>query len=68
MQNYLIRNISIVNEGSIKTGDVLIRNGRIEKIGSLLDTGMQRLKRSMERANTFSPVLSMTRFIFANPA
>jgi len=32
MQNYLIRNISIVNEGNIQQGDVLIRNGRIEKI------------------------------------
>jgi dihydroorotase len=32
MQKYLIRNISIVNEGSIQQGDVLIENGRIEKI------------------------------------
>jgi len=32
MQNYLIKNISIVNEGRIQHGDVLIRNGRIEKI------------------------------------
>ncbi len=32
MQNYLIRNISIVNEGDIQQGDVLIKNGRIEKI------------------------------------
>lgn len=32
MQKYLIRNISIVNEGMIKQGDVLIQNGRIEKI------------------------------------
>ncbi len=32
MQNYLIKNISIVNEGSIFNSDVLIRNGRIEKI------------------------------------
>lgn len=34
MQNYLIRNISIVNEGRILQGDLLIRNGRIEKISS----------------------------------
>ena len=34
MQNYLIKNISIVNEGSIIVGDVLIKNNRIEKIGS----------------------------------
>ena len=32
MQNYLIKNIQVVNEGSIKTADVLITNGRIEKI------------------------------------
>jgi len=32
MQKYLIKNISIVNEGSIRQGDVLIKNGRIEKI------------------------------------
>jgi dihydroorotase len=32
MQKYLIKNISIVNEGSIQQGDVLIKNGRIEKI------------------------------------
>ncbi|HEY2720433.1 MAG TPA: dihydroorotase, partial [Chitinophagaceae bacterium] len=32
MQNYLIKDISIVNEGRILQGDVLIKNGRIEKI------------------------------------
>ena len=32
MQNYLIKNISIVNEGRIQHGDVLIKNGRIEKV------------------------------------
>jgi dihydroorotase len=34
MQIYLIKNIQIVNEGSIKTADVLIKNGRIEEINS----------------------------------
>ncbi len=38
MQNYMIKDISIVNEGSMQTGDVLIRNGRIEKIGRQLNT------------------------------
>ncbi|MGB8192493.1 MAG: dihydroorotase [Chitinophagaceae bacterium] len=33
MQNYLIKDIAIVNEGSIVHGDVLIVNGRIEKTG-----------------------------------
>src|SRR5450631_4171628 len=32
MQNYLIRNISIVNEGKTVIADMLIKNGRIEKI------------------------------------
>ncbi|MCF3109094.1 dihydroorotase [Niabella sp. CC-SYL272] len=42
MQTFLIRNIHIVNEGQISTGDVLIRNGKIEKIaGSIaVQTGL----------------------------
>ncbi len=36
MQNYLIRNIQIVNEGSIRTGDVLLANGRIERIATAI--------------------------------
>ena len=35
MQNYLIRNARIVNEGRITEADILIVNGRIEKIGSI---------------------------------
>jgi dihydroorotase len=35
MQNYLIRNARIVNEGRILEADLLIVNGRIEKIGSI---------------------------------
>src|SRR5882757_3591617 len=34
MQNYLIKNISIVNEGKIITADLLLQNGRIEKIAT----------------------------------
>src|SRR6478672_8430038 len=37
MQKYLIKNISIVNEGRIITSDVLIENGRIEKIANGID-------------------------------
>ena len=37
MRNYLIKNISIVNEGKITTADLLLKNGRIEKTG----TGLQ---------------------------
>jgi dihydroorotase len=32
MQNYLIKNVQVVNEGRIITSDVLIKNNRIEKI------------------------------------
>jgi dihydroorotase len=38
MQNYLIKNISVVNEGRIVSADVLIKKGRIEKIGSEIQT------------------------------
>ena len=34
MQNYLIKNISIVNEGRTITADLLLQNGRIEKIAT----------------------------------
>jgi dihydroorotase len=37
MQKYLIKNIQVVNEGVIKTADVLIVNGRIEKIAAQID-------------------------------
>jgi dihydroorotase len=36
MQIYLIKNIQVVNEGKIKAADVLIKNGRIEKIAPQL--------------------------------
>jgi dihydroorotase len=37
MQKYLIRNIQVVNEGKIETRDVLIANGRIERLGTVID-------------------------------
>src|SRR5438477_6991434 len=46
MQNYLIKNISIVNEGRIQQGDLLIKNGRIEKISpqiSQMDTELKEI-------------------------
>src|SRR6185436_1075876 len=36
MQIYLIKNIHVVNEGNIRVRDVLIKNGRIEKIQPLI--------------------------------
>jgi dihydroorotase len=38
-QNYLIRNIQVVNEGRIETQDVWLRQGRIERIAGHIDTG-----------------------------
>lgn len=38
MQNYLIRNIQIVNEGAIVTSDILIANGRIAKLAPHITT------------------------------
>ena len=39
MQNYLIKNVQVVNEGRIITADVLIKNSRIEKIGDIIAQG-----------------------------
>ncbi len=36
MQNYLIKNIQVVNEGHISINDVLIENGRIKKIATTI--------------------------------
>lgn len=38
MMNYLIKDISIVNENKTFNGDVYIKNGRIEKIGASVST------------------------------
>ena len=38
MNSYLIKNTAIVNEGKIFQGDVLIKNGRIEKIASQIES------------------------------
>ncbi|MEO7960829.1 MAG: dihydroorotase [Ginsengibacter sp.] len=37
MQNYLLKQISIVNEGKIEEKDIYLKNGRIEKIGRALN-------------------------------
>jgi len=36
MQKYLIKNIQLVNEGTIRPADVLIEKGRIQKIGAAI--------------------------------
>ena len=37
MSNYLIKNATIINEGSRFVGDVLIKDGRIEKIARTIE-------------------------------
>ncbi len=37
MQRYLIKNIQVVNEGRIQTRDVLIQNGRIERMDGSIE-------------------------------
>ena len=39
MQKYLIKNITVVNEGQQFVADVLLQNGRIEKIAASIDPG-----------------------------
>ncbi len=36
MQNYLLKEISIVNEGKIEEKDIYLKNGRIERIGNAI--------------------------------
>ena len=36
MQNYLIKNVQVVNEGRITAADVLIKKRRIEKVGEII--------------------------------
>lgn len=38
MKQYIIKNTCIVNEGKKTYGDVLVKNGRIEKIAAIIDT------------------------------
>lgn len=38
MENYLIKNITVVNEGKLQVKDVLIKNGRLEKIADKIES------------------------------
>ncbi len=38
MKNYIIKDTTIINEGQRITGDVLIKNQRIEKLGGVINT------------------------------
>ncbi len=43
MSSILIRNANIVNEGKVFSGDVLIKDGRIEKIASSIDANAEKI-------------------------
>jgi dihydroorotase len=49
--SYLIVNVRLINEGTIKEADVLIRNGRIERIGS--DLQRQGVDRVIDAAGKY---------------
>lgn len=44
MENYLIKNITVVNEGKLQVKDVLIKNGRIEKIADGIDSSLSAIE------------------------
>lgn len=43
-QKYLIKNISVVNEGTIMNRDVFLKNGRIEKIAAQINNNEQAIE------------------------
>ena len=53
MQNYLFKNISVVNENTISEKDVYIKNGRIEKIAGQIDVKERVSEISGERKHLF---------------
>jgi dihydroorotase len=67
MQKYLFKNIQVVNEGKIKTQDVLTHGDRIERIDAVIDPKQMLLKLTA-KANIYYPVLSTTRYIFVSRA
>ena len=43
MQNYIIKNVQVVNEGKITAADVLLKNGRIEKIAPSISSNAKEI-------------------------
>ena len=43
MENFILRNAQLVNEGKLEFADVLIKNGRIERIRPVLNSGRLRV-------------------------
>lgn len=57
MQNYLLKNCSVVNEGSIQQLDVLIKNRRIEKIAPNIQTSEAVVEINAEGKHLFPGVI-----------
>ena len=57
MQNYLIKNCLVVNEGNIINADVLLANGRIEKIAAQIDTAASAVEINAEGSYLFPGVI-----------
>lgn len=57
MPNYLIKNCSLVNEGTITAADVLLKNGRIEKIAPSVATKEAVIEINAEGKHLFPGVI-----------
>ena len=44
MKKFTIKNCTLVNEGSLLERDVLVKNGRIEKIETLIELSVLKYK------------------------
>lgn len=53
MQNYLFKQISVVNENNISEKDVFVKNGRIEKIENQIDVKVKVTEINGERKHLF---------------
>lgn len=57
MQNYLLKNCLVVNEGKISANDVLIRNGRIEKMAGSIQNNTNSTEINAEGKYLFPGVI-----------
>ncbi|MBZ0099806.1 MAG: dihydroorotase [Taibaiella sp.] len=57
METVLIKNTTIVNEGKQVHGDILVRDGRIEKIGGIIDTPERAREINCEGLHTLPGVI-----------
>ncbi len=57
MQNYLLKEISIVNEGKIEEKDIYLKNGRIEKIANGIQVKEKVTEISGEKKHLFPGVI-----------